>query len=225
MKYYSAIQTTRHSNSMGKSRNSIQSLIRKNAELEDRLADTEASSIQSESKLFEMSARTGQSELRAGRADLKATEASEKAILAEERAMLAEGRAIEAEARAMLAEERSIQAEARAMLAEERSIEAEGRAIRLEEKWMKITGVIKMPFKMIRWAVKLPRRLFRKAQNKTVFSSEPVVEPGKILSDSNLTDTASDHNDRPAPSSPRTQHIHQDLKDAIVQQKDAERCE
>ena len=207
MEYRSKAHTLQHANPMGKSRNNIRSLITKNAELEKRLANLEASYGQLESKAFEANARVGQAELRAGRADMRAAEASERA-----------GRA---EAKSVQAEAKSVQADGRSIQAEERSMQAEARAIQLEKKWMKITRVIKMPFRAVQLVVSLPGKLLGEMKTRAVSSPDCIEEPPP---DSDLTNAASDHKDHSASLSPRAQHIYQNLKTTQAQHKDREEC-
>ncbi len=221
MKHRSKAHTVQHINPMGKSRNNIRSLITKNAELEKRLADLEASFGQLESKAFEVNARVGQAELRAGRADMRAAESSERAGQAEAKSIQAEAKSIQAEEKSIQAEAMSVQADGRSIQAEERSIQAEARAIQLEKKWMKITRVVKMPFRAVRLIVRLPGQLFGEMKTRTASSPDCIEEP---LPDSDLTNTASDHKDQSTSLSPRAQQIYQNLKTAQTQQKDREEC-
>ncbi len=228
MHHYTNKNTIRHFHPTGKIQSNIQLLTKKNIELEKRLTALEATTNQLESKVFEASARVSQAELRAGRFDTRAAETSRRAAQAEERAaeaMAAQERAATTQ-RAECAEERAVAAqrtghvEERAKHAEERAERAEERAIRLELKWMKITGIIKMPFQIIRSIIAAPKQLLNKT--KTISS---VADAEKTLSSSEAAQTLSDHKDEPLSLSPRAQQIYQDLKTPDAQDKDTERCE
>lgn len=89
MKYYSNIRRTQNPNQIKRNQKnsqlSIKTLIKKNTELQNQLADIKTLYNELESKAFESEVRVGQAELRAGRAELRAGHAEERASRAEER--------------------------------------------------------------------------------------------------------------------------------------------
>lgn len=230
MKYHSTIGIRQNTNKMGKKRRNQQLIVaeltQKNSELYHSLTKVEKHFEELESKLFETSARTGHAELRAGRAELRAAEASERAGHTEEKVALIEERSILVEERSVLTEERAALAEERSVLAEERAALGEGRVMQLEEKWMKVTGVIKIPFRVMRWVVSLPKQLFKKrdAEVRTVSSPEHVEEVERRVPDSDSTNITPCHNDKSISPSPHTQSIYQNLKTTQINQEDTEKC-
>ncbi len=202
MHHYSNKNTIRHFHPPGKVQNNTQQLIQKNIALEKRLTILETTLNQLESKAFEANVRISQAELRAGRSDMRASEASQRAGYAQERAV-----------EAMAALERA----AAAVQVAER---AEERAIRLELKWMKITGIIKMPFKIIRLIIDAPKRLLGKTN-----TASSIADAEKTPSSQETTNIAPGNKDEPLSPSLRARQIYQNLKTPDTQDRDSDRCE